>query len=125
MASPRRETSLENEEYDPYEVALARLDSIQSEYMKRLRDARATFDNNRISLQEDIRERQREVQLLQEELQKKEAELEGKEQELQDEEKKFKVLLRQERQDRKRKLEPYLRVSPVCRMVSLRHKVSC
>ncbi|KAI0849463.1 hypothetical protein F5Y00DRAFT_235745 [Daldinia vernicosa] len=112
MASSQRGKSLENDEYDPYEVALARLDSIQSEYMKKLRDARDTFDNNRISIQENIRERQREVQLLQQELQRKETELQEKEQELKDEENKFHVILRQEKQNRKRKLEPYLRISP-------------
>ncbi|KAI1653444.1 hypothetical protein F4813DRAFT_253232 [Daldinia decipiens] len=112
MASPQFEKSLDNDECDPYDVALARLDSIQSEYMKKLRDARDTFDNTRISLQGDIRERQREIQVLQQELQRKETGLQEKEQELKDEENKFHVRLRQEQQNRKRKLEPYLRISP-------------
>ncbi|KAI1476081.1 hypothetical protein F4774DRAFT_394595 [Daldinia eschscholtzii] len=111
MASPRREVSIEHDEYDPYEVALARLDSIQSEYLKKQRDARATYDLSRIARQEDIRERQRELQLLQEELQRKQNELKEKEQELKNEEDKFYDFLKKEKQERKRKLEPYLRIS--------------
>ncbi|KAI1464921.1 uncharacterized protein F4812DRAFT_440968 [Daldinia caldariorum] len=112
MSSSRREMSIEHDEYDPYEVALARLDSIQSEYLKKQQDAWATFESNRIARQEDIQERQRQLQLLQEELQRKQNELKDMEQELQDEKKKFHDLLKQEKQERKRKLEPYLRVSP-------------
>ncbi|OTB12274.1 hypothetical protein K445DRAFT_199525 [Daldinia sp. EC12] len=111
MTSPRREVSIEHDEYDPYEVALARLDSIQSEYLKKQRDARATYDFSRIARQEDIRERQRELQLLQEELQRKQNELNEKEQELKNEENKFYDFLKKEKQERKRKLEPYLRIS--------------
>ncbi|KAI1801217.1 hypothetical protein F4811DRAFT_556027 [Daldinia bambusicola] len=110
--SSRREMSIEYDEYDPYEVALARLDSIQSEHEKKQRDARAAFDSNRIARQEDIQERHRQVQLLREELQRKENELRDKEQELHDEENKFYDLLKKEKQEYKRKLDPYLRISP-------------
>ncbi|KAI8964157.1 hypothetical protein F5Y11DRAFT_345702 [Daldinia sp. FL1419] len=112
MAESQREKTEEIEEYDLYEMALARLMSIQSEHEKKIQDAKATFESNRTSRQEDIQERQREIQLLQQELQKKANELKEKEMELQYEEDKFRAFAKSQHRERKRRLEPYLRASP-------------